>query len=153
MTRQLQVGDKAPDFKLKDQDGEYMETLAQRGKKYVLFFYPKDNTPTCTKEACNLRDYYSDLKEHGLEIFGISPDSVKSHARFSEMHQLPYSLLADEDHKVAEAYGVWGEKQMYGRKYMGILRTTFVINEEGIIEQAIHKVIAAEHADQILKEC
>jgi len=153
MTRQLQVGDKAPDFKLKDQNGEYMEPLAQRGKKYVLFFYPKDNTPTCTKEACNLRDYYSDLKEHGLEIFGISPDSVKSHARFSEMHQLPYSLLADEDHKVAEAYGVWGEKQMYGRKYMGILRTTFVINEEGIIEQAIHKVIAAEHADQILKEC
>ena len=149
----LKTGDLIGNFDVKTSGNNDFTAMDLKGNKNILIFYPKDNTPTCTKEACNLRDYYSDLKEHGLEIFGISPDSVKSHARFSEMHQLPYSLLADEDHKVAEAYGVWGEKQMYGRKYMGILRTTFVINEEGIIEQAIHKVIAAEHADQILKEC
>ncbi len=151
MAKQLNTGDTAPDFRLKDQNGDWVDSKALNGKKYVLFFYPKDNTPTCTKEVCNLRDFYREIKAAGLEVFGISPDSVQSHARFSEKHQLPYILLSDEDHTVAEVYGVWGEKQMYGRKYMGILRTTFVINEKGVIEQAFHKVIAAEHANQILQ--
>ncbi len=150
MSISLSIGDKAPEFSLPDQNGKEISLTTFRGKELVLFFYPKDNTPTCTTEACNLRDYYADLKNEGFEVVGISPDSVKSHLNFASKHNLPYTLLSDENKEVAVKYGVWGEKQLYGRKYMGIIRTSFLIDAEGKIKQIIDKVIAKEHANQIL---
>lgn len=122
------------------------------GKKLVLFFYPKDNTPGCTAEACNLRDHYDELRDQGYELLGVSPDSQRKHTNFINKYDFPFHLLADEDQEVLKAYGVWGEKQMFGKKYMGVNRTTFVIDEEGTIQRIIKKVKTKNHARQILEE-
>ncbi|MBP9133315.1 MAG: thioredoxin-dependent thiol peroxidase [Saprospiraceae bacterium] len=151
MSLTLSIGDKAPDFNLLDQYGKNVSLSSFLGNELALFFYPKDNTPTCTTEVCNLRDYYADLKNEGIEVVGISPDSVKSHLNFATKHNLPYTLLSDENKDIAVKYGVWGEKQLYGRKYMGIIRTTFLIDAEGKIKQIFDKVISKDHANQILK--
>jgi|SRR5690554_595614 len=147
----LEVGQKAPDFEVKDQEGNTIRLPDFRGKKVVLYFYPKDNTPGCTAQACNLRDNYEALLRAGYVVLGISSDSQKSHKRFAEKQNLPFPLLADDNLSVHEKYGTWVEKQMFGRKYMGTARTTFVINEEGIIEDIITKVNTKEHSSQILK--
>jgi peroxiredoxin Q/BCP len=147
----LKAGDKAPNFEAKDQDGNTLKLSDYKGKKLVLYFYPKDNTPGCTAQACNLRDNYELLQKQGYEILGVSQDSEGSHQKFITKQSLPFSLIADEDHAVHEAYGTWGEKSMYGKKYMGTLRTTFVINEEGIIEEVIEKVKTKDHTNQIVK--
>lgn len=146
----LQVGDPAPAFSVKDQDGNQVKLSDLKGDKVVLYFYPKDNTPTCTNQACNIRDNYGALLKKGYKVFGVSPDSEKSHQRFIQKHNLPFPLLADTEHKMVEAYGVWGEKTLFGRTYMGVLRTTFVINKKGIIEEIISKVESSKHTDQIL---
>lgn len=146
----LQVGDPAPAFSVKDQDGKEVKLSDLKGEKVVLYFYPKDNTPTCTNQACNIRDNYGSLLKKGYKVFGVSPDSEKSHQRFIKKHNLPFPLLADTEHKMVEAYGVWGEKTLFGRTYMGVLRTTFIINKKGIIEEIISKVESSKHTDQIL---
>ena len=146
----LQEGEKAPAFKGINQLGEAVKLTDYKGKKLVLYFYPKDSTPGCTAEACDLRDNYHQFIANGYEILGVSPDSVKSHVKFIEKYELPFSLLADEDHSIAEAFGAWGEKSMYGRKYMGILRSTFVIDEKGKIEKVIEKVNTKSHTQQLL---
>jgi peroxiredoxin Q/BCP len=146
----LKPGDKAPDFEVQDESGNMVKLSDFRGSKLVLFFYPRDNTPTCTTEACNLRDNYQSLKDLGYEILGISKDNIKSHQKFIAKRELPFSLLADTEKQMHQAYGTWVEKSMYGRKYMGTARITFVIDEHGIIEKIIEKVKAREHANQIL---
>lgn len=146
----LQPGDNAPAFKSVNEKGEKVSLADYKGKKLVLYFYPKDSTPGCTAEACDLRDNYKLFQKQGYEILGVSPDSAKSHVKFIEKYELPFSLLADEDHSVAEAYGAWGEKSMYGKKYMGILRSTFVIDEKGKIEKVIEKVDTKAHTKQLL---
>ena len=146
----LKIGDKAPAISAKDQNGNLVDLDHYKGEKVVLFFYPKDNTPGCTAEACNLRDNYSDLKAKGYEVIGVSPDSEKSHLRFIESKQLPFTLISDTNHKVLNDYGVWGEKKMYGRTYEGVHRTTFVISEDGVIEDIITKVKTKDHAQQII---
>lgn len=151
MSTSLQAGDKAPAFSLKNQDGKKVSLKDFKGHKLVLFFYPKDMTPTCTVEACNLRDNYSALQKKGIHVIGVSPDDETSHTKFIGKHELPYTLLADPEQVMLNAYGVWGEKSMYGRKYMGVLRTTFLINEDGKIHDVITKVEAKNHAAQILK--
>jgi thioredoxin-dependent peroxiredoxin len=145
----LKIGDKAPDFKAKDQDGKEISLSSFRGKKVILYFYPKDNTPGCTAEACNLRDNYSDLIKKGYEIIGVSADSEKSHQNFISIFELPFSLISDVDKKVIMEYGAWGEKQMYGKSYEGIIRMSFVISEDGKIEKIIEKVKTNDHARQI----
>lgn len=147
----LKIGDKAPEFTVSDQNGNDVSLADFKGKKVVLFFYPKDNTPTCTVEACNLRDNYKELQNMGYEVLGISTDSAKKHQNFIGKHELPYALLADTEKHVHELYDTWKEKQMYGRKYMGTVRTTFIIDENGIIENIIEKVKAKEHTSQILE--
>lgn len=146
----LSTGDKAPDFKGKNQDGKDIHLSDYLGKKLILYFYPKDNTSGCTAEACSLRDSYGEFRNKGYEIVGISPDTEKSHTGFIHKYQLPFTLVADTDHAIATAYGVWAEKKMYGRTYMGILRTTFVINEKGVIENIIEKVDTKNHSGQLL---
>jgi thioredoxin-dependent peroxiredoxin len=146
----LQVGDKAPAFKAKNEKGETVSLADYKGKKLVLYFYPKDDTPGCTAEACDLRDNYQQFQSQGYEILGVSPDNEAKHQKFIDKYELPFSLLADTDNKVATAYGTWGEKSMYGKKYMGILRTTFVINEKGKIEKVIEKVDTKKHTTQLL---
>ena len=146
----LKIGDKAPDFKGKDENGNEVCLQDYKGKKLVLYFYPKDNTSGCTAEACSLRDSYSDFRSIGYEIVGVSPDSEKSHTGFIAKNSLPFTLIADADKTIAAAYGVWGEKKMYGRAYMGIIRTTFVIGENGLIENIIEKVDTKNHARQLL---
>lgn len=146
----LKEGSKAPLFTGTNENGNVVKLSDYKGKKVVLYFYPKDNTPGCTSEACDLRDNYKVFQKQGYEILGVSPDSVKSHVKFIEKYELPFSLLADENHAIAEAFGAWGEKSMYGKKYMGILRSTFVINEKGIIEKVIEKVDTKAHTQQIL---
>ena len=148
----LKVGDKAPDFSVNDQDGKPFKLSSLKGKKVVLYFYPKDMTPGCTTEACNLRDNYKLLLKQGYEVLGISTDSEKAHQKFIAKEKLPFSLLADTDRAVHDLYGTWVEKSMYGRKYMGTARTTFVISEKGIIEDIIEKVDTKNHAAQILNE-
>ena len=148
----LKEGDNAPDFTGVDQNGNPVSLSDFKGKKLILYFYPKDSTPSCTKEACNLRDNYELLKEKGFEILGVSPDSAKRHQNFINKHNLPFPLLVDEDLKTIKAYGVWGEKNFMGRKYMGVFRTTFVIDENGVIEKVITKVKVGDHAKQILEE-
>ena len=147
----LSPGDAAPDFSAPDQTGTTRTLSDFAGKKLVLYFYPKDDTPGCTAEACNLRDNYTRFQDEGYEILGVSPDPVKKHVKFIDKYDLPFPLLADEDHAVAEAYGVWGEKKFMGRTYDGIHRTTFVIDAEGKIEEVIEKVKTKEHTAQILK--
>ncbi len=146
----LETGAKAPQFKSNDQNGKSRSLSEFKGKKLVLYFYPKDDTPGCTAEACDLRDNYKKFIKAGYSILGVSPDTEKKHQKFIAKFDLPFDLLADTDHSIALAYGVWGEKSMFGRKYMGILRTTFIINEKGKIEDIISKVDTKNHAGQIL---
>lgn len=146
----LTVGSKAPDFTVNDQDGKPVSLSGLKGKKVVLYFYPKDMTPGCTLEACSLRDNYKALQKAGYEVFGISSDDEKSHRKFIEKEKLPFRLLADTGKAVHEKYGTWVEKSMYGRKYMGTARVTFIIDEKGIITEVIEKVDTKNHADQIL---
>jgi thioredoxin-dependent peroxiredoxin len=135
----LKAGDKAPQIDAVNQNGEKISLKDFKGKKVILYFYPKDNTPGCTAEACNLRDHYEHLNNQGYEVIGVSPDSEKLHIQFIEKHELPFNLIADAEKKVLQDYGVWGEKKMYGKTYFGVLRTTFVINENGIIENVLQK--------------
>lgn len=146
----LKTGDKAPGFELKNQNGETVKLSDFKGQKVVLYFYPKDNTPTCTTQACNIRDNYQQYLSKGIKVLGVSPDSAKKHQNFIKKFDLPFDLLVDNEKVLNEAYGVWQEKQMYGKKYMGTVRTTFVIDEDGIIENVIDNVKAKEHTDQIL---
>jgi thioredoxin-dependent peroxiredoxin len=148
---ELQAGMKAPAFAVNDQNGNTVKLSDLAGKKVVLYFYPKDMTPGCTAESCNLRDNYKVLQKQGYEVFGVSSDNEKSHQKFIAKEKLPFSLLADVDKKMHEAYGTWVEKSMYGRKYMGTARKTFIINEKGIIEEVIDKVDTKNHTEQILK--
>jgi peroxiredoxin Q/BCP len=147
----LQKGDKAPDFTAVDQEGKTHSLSDYKGKKLVVFFYPAANTPSCTIEVCNLRDNYSSFTKEGYALLGVSADTQKKQANFKNKFELPFPLLADEDKKVIEAFGVWGPKKFMGREFDGIHRTTFVINENGIIEEVIQKVKTKEHAAQILK--
>ena len=147
----LKVGDKAPDFTLQSDSGKEVSLSQFLGKKEViLYFYPKDNTPGCTKEACSFRDSINVFGSKNAEVLGVSPDSVKSHQNFIQKQNLNFTLLSDPDHKVAEAYGAWGKKSMYGKKYMGILRTTFVIGKDGKIKKVFEKVKPEGHAEEIL---
>ncbi len=147
----LQVGDKAPNFKGVDEAGNAIALEDFKGKKLVMYFYPKDNTPGCTAQACNLRDNYDALKNAGYEVVGISSDNEKSHQKFIEKQNLPFRLIADVDKSIHEQFGTWVEKSMYGRKYMGTARTTFVIDEKGVIAEIIEKVKTKDHTAQILK--
>lgn len=149
---ELKEGDLAPAIKARDENGELITLKEYRGKKVVLYFYPKDNTPGCTAEACDLRDNYSQFMEEGFEIIGVSADSEKSHTNFKTKYDLPFRLISDVDRKVLQDYGAWGEKQMYGKSYMGILRKTFIINEDGYVEKIIEKVNTKEHSKQIFAE-
>ncbi len=151
MPTHLKEGDKAPAFTSTDQDGNKISLSDFKGRKVVLFFYPEDDTPTCTIEACNLRDNYAVLKKNGFVVLGVSPDDESSHARFKEKFQLPYSLIADPEKKIIDQYGVWGLKKLYGREYMGLYRTTFVINEKGIIKKIFLRPRNKAHAEEILK--
>lgn len=146
----LQQGDKAPAFTSKDQNGNTISLAQFKGKKVVLYFYPKDNTPGCTAEACDFRDNYQGLKSKGIEVLGVSVDDEKSHQKFVDKFSLPFTLLADTDKAIVEAYGVWGEKNMYGKKYMGTNRTTFIIDEEGNIAHVINKVDTKSPTAQVL---
>ncbi|HXH20084.1 MAG TPA: thioredoxin-dependent thiol peroxidase [Chitinophagales bacterium] len=146
----LKEGDKAPVFKAKDQNGNTVSLSDFKGKKVVLYFYPKDDTPGCTKEACSFRDNYSMLKKKGFEVIGVSVDNEKSHQKFIKRYNLPFTLLADDDKKIVNDYGVWGEKSFMGRKYMGTFRTTFIISEQGKIEKIITKVDTENSAQQVL---
>jgi thioredoxin-dependent peroxiredoxin len=148
---ELKAGMKAPAFAVNDQDGKTVKLSNLAGKKVVLYFYPKDMTPGCTAESCNLRDNYKVLQKQGYEVLGVSTDNEKSHQKFIAKEKLPFSLLADVDKKMHDAYGTWVEKSMYGRKYMGTARKTFIINEKGIIEEIIEKVDTKNHTEQILK--
>jgi len=146
----LNIGDKAPDFEVNNQNSEKTKLSDFKGKKVVLYFYPKDNTPGCTAESCNLRDNYQQLKAAGYEILGVSPDSEKSHQNFINKYELPFTLLVDTEKYILQKYDVWKEKSMYGRKYMGTVRTTFIIDEDGRIERIIEKVNTKDHTNQIL---
>lgn len=146
----LREGDKAPAFKGKDQNGNTVSLADYKGKKVVLYFYPEDDTPTCTVQACNLRDHYGLLKKEGFEVLGVSPDEEKKHKKFEAKYNLPFTLLADPEHKIIDKYGVWDEKQLYGRKYMGILRTTFVLDEQGIIRKIFLRPKNKQHAEEII---
>ncbi len=148
----LQVGDKAPEILGMDQNGKEIHLSDYKGKKVVLYFYPKDNTSGCTQQACNLRDNYSGLRAQGYEVIGVSIDDAKSHVRFIEKNEIPFTLIADTEKKLVQEFGVWGEKKMYGRAYMGTFRTTFILNEEGIIERIIlpKEIKTGAHAAQIL---
>lgn len=146
----LKVGTKAPAFKGKNQNGEIVSLADFKGKKLILFFYPKDNTPGCTAEACSLRDNYKLLQKNGFELVGVSVDDEKSHQKFITKYDLPFPLIADTDQKIVNAYGLWVEKSMYGRKYMGTARTTVIIDEAGKIAHVIEKVDTKDHANQIL---
>lgn len=150
MNKKLQVGDKAPLFSIHDQHGNIISLSQFRDKKVCLYFYPKDDTPGCTVQACSLRDEYTRLRKQGWEIIGVSADSVASHKKFSEKYDLPFSLLADEDKKIVNDYGVWGEKQMFGKNYMGIIRTTFLIDEKGYIAKIIDKPNTSAHAEEVV---
>lgn len=147
----LKAGDKAPAFSTTNQDGKKIKLSDYAGKKVVLYFYPKDMTPGCTAESCNLRDNYKLLQKKGYEVLGVSTDDEKSHQKFIAKENLPFDLLADVDKTIHEKYGTWVEKNMYGRKYMGTARVTFIIDEKGVIEEVIEKVDTKNHTDQILK--
>ena len=146
---ELKAGDQAPAFSAKDENGKEIILQDYSGKKLVLYFYPKDDTPGCTAQACNLRDSLPALQAAGYQVLGVSVDDEKSHQKFIKKFNLNFPLLADTDHKVVEAYGVWKEKSMYGKTYMGTVRTTFLIDEKGVIEKVISKVNTGDHAAQI----
>jgi peroxiredoxin Q/BCP len=146
----LKEGTAAPAFKTTDANGETVNLKDFRGKKVVLYFYPKDDTPGCTKEACSFRDAFSTFKKQGITILGVSPDTEKSHQKFAAKYKLPFTLLADTDHSIADAYGVYGEKKFMGRTYMGIHRTTFLIDEKGKVKKVFEKVKPEDHADEVL---
>lgn len=148
----LKEGDKAPDFGIKDQNGKVNNLVDYTGKKVILYFYPKDLTPGCTVQSCNLRDNYEQLKSDGFEVIGVSADNEAKHQKFISKHDLPFSLLADVDKTMLNAYGVWGEKKFMGKTYDGIHRTTFIIDEDGMIEKIIEKVKTKVHTEQILEE-
>jgi peroxiredoxin Q/BCP len=147
----LQEGDKAPAFTGKDQNGKKISLADYKGKKLVLYFYPEDDTPTCTIQACNLRDNYALLKKKGFVILGVSPDTEKKHQKFEKKFDLPFTLIADPDHQLIDSYGVWGEKQLFGRNYMGVHRTTFLIDEKGVIRKIFLKPKSGEHAEEIVE--
>ncbi len=147
----LQEGDKAPAFSGKDQDGKKVSLSDFKGKKLVLYFYPEDDTPTCTIQACNLRDNYSLLKKEGFEVIGVSPDDAKKHKKFEAKYNLPFTLIANSTHTILEKYGVWDQKKMFGHEYMGVLRTTFVINEKGIIRKIFLRPKNKAHAEEIVE--
>jgi peroxiredoxin Q/BCP len=147
----LKVGDKAPEFEGVNQNGEKITLKDFSGKKLILFFYPKDNTPGCTAESCNLNENYDAWLEKGFDVLGVSPDSEKAHLKFIDKYGFKFDLIADTEKELLQAYDVWGEKSMYGRKYMGVFRTTFVINEEGLIEEIFEKVKTKDHTNQIIK--
>lgn len=151
MATHLSEGQKAPAFSGKDQNENKITLSDFKGQKLTLYFYPEDDTPTCTIQACNLRDNFSILKQQGITIVGISPDNVVSHKKFEKKHALPFALIADPEHKILEKYGVWGEKQMFGNKYMGVHRTTFLIDEKGIIKKIFLRPKNANHAEEIIK--
>ncbi|WP_153630508.1 thioredoxin-dependent thiol peroxidase [Prolixibacter sp. SD074] len=150
--KELNEGDKAPDFKGKNQEGKTISLDDFKGKKLILYFYPKDNTPGCTAEACDLNDNYDYWISKGYEVVGVSPDSEESHRKFIDKYGLKFNLISDPEKDLLQAYGAWGEKKLYGKTYMGVLRTTFVINEEGIIEKIFRKVKTKEHTTQIAGE-
>jgi peroxiredoxin Q/BCP len=151
MATHLQVGQKAPAFTGIDQDGNKVSLNEFKGQKLVLFFYPEDDTPTCTIQACNLRDNYGLLVKNGFKVIGISPDDVKSHQKFRVKFNLPFTLIADPDHKIIDKYGVWGKKNLYGREYMGLHRTTFVVDEKGAISKIFLRPKNKAHAQEIIK--
>jgi len=151
MPEYLTPGSQAPDFTAKDQDGQTQSLSALKGSKVALYFYPKDDTPGCTKQACNIRDNYSALTEKGIKLFGVSVDDEKSHQKFIHKFSLPFPLLADTEHDIVNSYKVWVEKNMYGKKYMGTARVTYLIDEKGIISHVIEKVDVENHTEQILK--
>lgn len=146
----LKVGAKAPAFSLKNTEGKTVKLSDLKGKKVVLYFYPKDMTPGCTVEACGFRDDYAQLKKRGVEVIGVSGDDQKSHQKFTEKYSLPFTLLSDPTHEMMEKYGAWGEKSLYGRKYMGVLRITYIIDEEGRITHVFDKVKTATHSKEII---
>ena len=146
----LTEGNKAPLFKSKDQNGKPVSLADFKGKKVALYFYPEDDTPTCTIEACNLRDNYSLLKKEGIVVLGVSPDDEKKHKKFEKKFDLPFTLVTDPDKKIIDKYGVWGEKSMYGKKYFGVLRTTFIVGKDGKILKIFEKVKPKEHGKEVL---
>ena len=148
----LKVGDKAPEFSSFNQNGEKISLKDFSGKNIILYFYPRDNTPGCTTQACNLRDNYKQIQDSGFIILGVSSDSVKSHDKFIKKHDLPFDLIADEDKSIHKLYGTWIEKKMYGKVYMGTARWTFIIDENGVIKEIIEKVKTKEHTQQIIGE-
>lgn len=145
-------GSPAPAFSLADHEGNVRSLADERGSWVVVYFYPKDDTPGCTTEACAFRDAYEELKDEGIVVFGVSPDSVESHARFAAKHRLPFTLLADPAKKAIEAYGAWGEKSMYGKKYMGVLRSSVLVDPEGTVAKTYPKASPSEHAGEILAD-
>ena len=147
----LKEGDNAPDFTVKNQNGESVKLSDYRGQRVVLYFYPKDDTPGCTKQACSLRDSFDVFEEKGIKVFGVSTDDENSHQKFISKYALPFDLLADTEKEIVNAYGVYGEKTNYGKKYMGINRTTFLIDESGVIKKIFDKVNVSEHADEVLE--
>ena len=147
----VEEGDPAPDFELRTDDGETVRLSALHGKPVVLYFYPRDDTPGCTTEACEFRDAYDRFRERGVEILGVSPDTEASHRKFKTKYELPFTLLADPDHEAAEAYGVWKEKRQYGRTYQGVERSTFIVDAEGNVARAMRGIKAAGHAAQVLE--
>ncbi|HEY2582714.1 MAG TPA: thioredoxin-dependent thiol peroxidase [Mucilaginibacter sp.] len=146
----LKEGDKAPDFTAKDQNGRSVSLSDFKGKNVILYFYPKDDTPGCTAEACSFRDNYQSMLSKGFEVVGVSTDDEKSHKKFETKFNLPFALIADTDKNIVEAYGVWGEKNMFGKKYMGTIRTTFLINTAGIIDKIINKVDTQNSSQQVI---
>ena len=146
-----EAGQKAPEFTAASQDGDEISLTDYRGRKVVLYFYPKDDTPGCTKQACNLRDEYSTLLEKGIAVIGVSADDVDSHARFADKYELPFPLLADPEHEILEKYGVWRQRNLYGRLSMGIQRTTFLIDEDGTIRDVIKRPNVDDHASEVLE--
>jgi thioredoxin-dependent peroxiredoxin len=147
----IEIGQTAPDFELPDQDGNTVALHDLRGKPVVLYFYPKADTPGCTTQACGIRDVYGELQREGAVVLGVSPDDERSHVKFKQKYDLPFTLLADPDHAVAEEYGVWGEKKYMGRTYMGVNRSTFVIDADGNVKRVMHKVKPDTHADEVLE--
>ena len=147
----LSAGDTAPDFTARDTDGNEVRLSDFRGRKVVLYFYPKDDTPGCTKQACSIRDSHSEFEERGIKVLGVSLDDAASHRKFTDKYELPFTLLADTDHAVADAYGVYGQKEFMGKKYMGVSRVTFLIDEQGRIRRVMDKVNVDEHADEVLE--